>query len=163
MLSNLKFTSIAKTASATGGSAADRARSKFLASLGEQIISIETIHRGEAYTAQRKVGGQMKSKRFMAWYFLQAGTYYTQLRYGTAVLSIDGHNAIEAGKTRDELLAVYAQVKEAALAGELDAVLVKAAAQRQRKKDGKQETTQGELKVEAAPAAPTAADKPKRK
>jgi hypothetical protein len=155
MLSNLKFTNIAKTASAAGGSTAERARGKFLHSLGEQVVSVEAMQRGEAYAAQRKVGGQMKAKRFMPWWFLQNGTYYTQLRYGTAVLSINGNNAIEAGKTRDELLTVYAQVKEAALAGELDEVLQKAAAQRQRKKD----TKQAELKVEA----PATADKPKRK
>ena len=134
MLAQLKFSDVKRTTS--GGNATDRARAKIVAAIAEQRASVEAAIKREPFTATRRVGGEMRERRFRPWYFKAAGLWFTTVNYGTSPLPLPGGNSIEAGPRLDGLLAAYDHVVAAVEAGELDQVILEAAARRGRKSKG---------------------------
>ena len=133
MLAQLKFSKVTRTAT---GSAAERARAKIVAAIAEQKASVEAAIKREPFTATRRVGGETRERRFRPWYFKAAGQWFTTVNYGTSPLPLPGGHSIEAGPRLDDLLAAYDHVVAAVEAGELDQLLLAAAAKRGRKNKG---------------------------
>ena len=148
MLAQLKFSKMKRAAT---GSATDRARAKIVAAIAEQKASVEAAIKREPFTATRRVGGETRERRFRPWYFKAAGLWFTTVNYGTSPLPLPGGHSIEAGPRLDDLLAAYEHVAAAVEAGELDQLILAAAAKRGRKNKG-----QAALETPAqAPAKPS--------
>lgn len=133
MLARLKFSNMKRAAT---GSAAERGRAKIVAAIAEQRASVEAAIKREPFTATRRVGGETRERRFRPWYFKAAGLWFTTVNYGTSPLPLPGGHSIEAGPRLDDLLAAYDHVVAAVEAGELDQVILEAAARRGRKSKG---------------------------
>ena len=133
MLAQLKFSKMKRPAT---GSAADRARAKIAAAIAEQRASVEAAIKREPFTATRRVGGETRERRFRPWYFKAAGLWFTTVNYGTSPLPLPGSHSIEAGPRLDDLLGTYDHVVAAVEAGELDQLILAAAAKRGRKNKG---------------------------
>jgi len=107
-------------------------RNKLVAKLHEQIELCTARRAGEIYAPKRlrtvtdRHTGERKTveavKRVKEWYWTNdAGKINLSVRYGSKTLELaKGKNAVELAST-DELLDVLARLKEAVLAGELDA------------------------------------------
>ncbi len=107
-------------------------RNKLVAKLHEQIELCAARRAGEIYAPKRlrivtdRHTGERKTvemvKRVKEWYWTnEAGKLNLSVRYGSKTLELaKGKNAVELAST-DELLDVLARLKEAVLAGELDA------------------------------------------
>ncbi|EDM70293.1 hypothetical protein RAZWK3B_06372 [Roseobacter sp. AzwK-3b] len=68
-----------------------------------------------------------KQRQVKPWFFEQDGGWYVQCRYGARVLLVDGeNNAVFVGKL-EQVSAVLDAFRAAAKAGELDAVIARAA------------------------------------
>ena len=145
MLSKLKMVDVVRSA-ANGDEPAARVRAKLVAAVQEQKASVNAAIKKEPFKATRKVGGEERERRFRPWWFRGAGFYYTTVNYGTSPLQLPGGKSIEAGPKLEDLITVYQLIENSVLAGELDSVLLAAAAKRGRK--GKN--------VAEAPEAPAA-------
>ncbi len=107
-------------------------RNKLANKIHEQIELCEAQKAGEVYAPKRlrtvtnKHTGERVTveavKRVKEWYWINdAGKLNLAVRYGSKVLELaKGKNAIELA-TGDELIAALRSLKEAVLAGELDA------------------------------------------
>jgi hypothetical protein len=108
-------------------------RNKLASKIHEQLELCEAQRKGELYapkrlrTVKNKYTGERTTveavKRVKEWYWInEAGKLNLAVRYGSKVLTLNskGANAIEL-TTGDELIAVLAKLKDAVLAGELDA------------------------------------------
>ncbi len=108
-------------------------RNKLASKIHEQLELCEAQRKGELYaprrlrTVKNKYTGERTTveavKRVKEWFWInEAGKLNLAVRYGSKVLTLNskGANAIEL-TTGDELIAVLAKLKEAVLAGELDA------------------------------------------
>ncbi len=107
-------------------------RNKLANKLHEQIELCEAQKAGEIYAPKRlrtvtnKHTGERVTveavKRVKEWYWInEAGKLNLSVRYGSRVLELaKGKNAIELA-SGEELIAVLLRLKEAVLAGELDA------------------------------------------
>lgn len=107
-------------------------RNKLVAKLHEQIELCTAQRAGEIYAPKRlrtvtdRHTGERKTveavKRVKEWYWTNdAGKINLSVRYGSKTLELaKGKNAVELTST-DELLDVLARLKEAVIAGELDA------------------------------------------
>ncbi len=107
-------------------------RNKLAAKLHEQIELCSARQAGEIYAPKRlrtvtdKHTGERKTvealKRVKEWYWTnEAGKLNLAIRYGSKTLELaKGKNAVELAGM-EELLDVLAKLKEAVLAGELDA------------------------------------------
>ena len=108
-------------------------RNKLASKIHEQLELCEAQRKGELYAPKRlrtfknKYTGERTTveavKRVKEWYWInEAGKLNLAVRYGSKVLTLNskGANAIEL-TTGDELIAVLAKLKDAVLAGELDA------------------------------------------
>ena len=104
-----------------------------MAAIAEQKASVEAAIKREPFTATRRVGGETRERRFRPWYFKAAGLWFTTVNYGTSPLPLPGGHSIEAGPRLDDLLAAYEHVAAAVEAGELDQLILAAAAKRGRK------------------------------
>lgn len=136
-LSTLKFVSVAKAPSSVVDPTA-RVRSKFMAALNEQKASVQAAIDGTEFKPSKKAGGdQERQRRFSMWWFRSGAVYYTNLKYGTSVLTINGGTSIECGKELKDVLKVYEVVDTAAKAGELDEVLMTTAEKRGKRFKGK--------------------------
>ena len=107
-------------------------RNKLVTKLHEQIELCAARRAGEIYAPKRlrtvtdRHTGERKTveavKRVKEWHWTNdAGKINLSVRYGSKTLELaKGKNAVELAST-DELLDVLARLKEAVLAGELDA------------------------------------------
>ncbi len=107
-------------------------RNKLVAKLHEQIELCSARNAGQIYAPKRlrtvtdKNTGERKTveavKRVKEWYWTNdAGKLNLAVRYGSKTLELaKGKNAVEL-TSMDELLDVLARLKDAVLAGELDA------------------------------------------
>ena len=108
-------------------------RNKLASKIHEQLELCEAQRKGELYapkrlrTVKNKYTGERTTveavKRVKEWFWInEAGKLNLAVRYGSKVLTLNskGANAIEL-TTGDELIAVLAKLKDAVLAGELDA------------------------------------------
>ncbi len=107
-------------------------RNKLVGKLYEQIELCTARRSGEIYAPKRlrtvtdRHTGERKTvetvKRVKEWYWTnEAGKLNLSVRYGSKTLELaKGKNAVELANA-DELLDVLARLKEAVLAGELDA------------------------------------------
>ena len=105
---------------------------KLAAKIHEQLELCEAQRKGELYaprrlrTVKNKYTGERTTveavKRVNEWFWInETGKFNLAVRYGSKVLELaKGKNAIEL-TTGDELIAVLAKLKDALLAGELDA------------------------------------------
>ncbi len=141
-----------------------RTRNKLIAAVDEQIAYINGDVSGvQVKRTVKKYEGKgdervavEKDKRLRKWYFETAGTYYTELRYGTRVLHVGKQATIKCGPKLESVLDVLEIVKQAVSKGELDKQLAKASVR------VRQDT--GSSKIEAEPEEeedePVAAAKP---
>ena len=132
-LSGLKVSNVEKTVGAAGKDKAFVARSKFVEALRLQVEAVDAAINKQEYSPTKTVKGVTKPRRFTPWFFKAVGVYYTYAKYGTGFLTINGGKSIEAGDKLTDLLSVYAALKNAADAGELDELLTKAASERGRR------------------------------
>ncbi len=107
-------------------------RNKLVTKIDEQIALCEAQRNGTTYAPKRlkfvvnqQTGERVQIesvKRVKEWFWInEAGKLNLAVRYGSKVLELaKGKNAIEL-TTGDELIAVLAKLKDAVLAGELDA------------------------------------------
>jgi hypothetical protein len=108
-------------------------RNKLASKIHEQLELCEAQRKGELYaprrlrTVKNKYTGERTTveavKRVKEWYWInETGKLNLAVRYGSKVLTLNskGANAIEL-TTGDELIAVLTKLKDAVLAGELDA------------------------------------------
>ena len=117
-----------------------RRRHKMVAKLDEQIQICMARQQGTVYapTKARQVRddatGQVVSvqtpKRLREWFWQLNGKYLLSVRYGSKVLVLNakGANAIELA-TLTELVSTLTALRDAAMAGELDEVLMTASQQ----------------------------------
>lgn len=148
MLANLKVVNVVRSGNA-GTDITARVRAKMLSAIDEQISSVQHAIEKKPFNTTRKVGGEERARRFRPWWFRGAGFFYTSLRYGAAQLELPGGGkAIEAGPRIEDLLKTYEHAKAAINAGELDDIILAAAAKRGR--------ARGDKPVQQAPVqAPT--------
>ncbi|MDO9711032.1 hypothetical protein [Paracraurococcus lichenis] len=144
MLSKLKIVDVARSTAASD--AAMRVRAKLVAALQEQKASVQAAIDGTRFTATRKVGGETRERRFRPWWFKNGNVYLTSVQYGTSPLPLPGGRSVEAGSTKEDLLTTYDLLVEAVQQGELDEVLLTAAARRGRK--GKETPAEGNSTVQ---------------
>jgi hypothetical protein len=130
-LSKLKLVSARK---ATTLNPVQSRRNKLTRRIAEQIDMATAASSGSKYQAVRTksvmdpVSGELRevsvSKRMKPWWFVSDnGKLCLQVRYGAKVLELaKGKNAIEVA-SMDELVGTLTAVKEAVLAGEMDALV----------------------------------------
>ncbi len=120
-------------------------RDKLVAGLKEQQLVYAAALKGEDHRVERhkwidnEQGERVlvKTNRHVRpWFFEQDGGWYVQCRYGARVIAADGTNNAVFVKTLKDVGAVLDVFLAAASAGELDAVLAKAAERKPRIKPG---------------------------
>jgi hypothetical protein len=128
----------------------ERARAKVLAHLAQQLAMVQGELSGEPFLATRTVSRtlpdgtktrvQQPAHIRRGWWVDSAGNAYFSIRYGTKPLSLDkaGNTTVEIGKL-DALPGVIGTLVESVKAGELDAALNAAVAER-RKNFGKRKS-----------------------
>jgi hypothetical protein len=141
-LSKLKFTSVARV---VAQDPVAKRREKLVTALREQKSVHEAALAGNDYRVERSKWmvneqGERVSvrtqRRVRAWFFAQDGGWYVQCRYGARVISADGKNNAVFVKSLAEVAAVLDAFIAAVEAGELDAVLARAA-ERKPRSEGK--------------------------
>jgi hypothetical protein len=135
MLALLKMSDVVR--GTTGSDEATRVRAKLVAAIEEQMASVQAAVEKQPFRATRKVGGEVRERRFRPWWFRGAGFYYTTINYGSSPMQLPGGKSIEAGPKLEDLLETYRHAIAAVNAGELDSVALAAAAMRGRKGKGK--------------------------
>lgn len=112
-------------------------RNKLVSKLDEQIKVAEAAASGQDYYSQKSVkktdedGNQVTvtvPKRVSRWFYSKDGqNWYFEVKYGNRTLELaKGKSAIAVGAL-DNMTAVIEQVKQAAVAGELDEAITAAA------------------------------------
>jgi hypothetical protein len=121
----------------------ERARAKALAYLAQQLAMVQGELSGEPFMATRTVSRtlpdgtktrvQQPAHIRRGWWTDCAGTTYFSIRYGAKPLALDktGNSTVEIGKL-DALPGVIETLVQSVKAGELDAVLTTAVAERKR-------------------------------
>jgi hypothetical protein len=136
-MSNLKALNWVTATKAERLSNVERRRIKLCTHLDEQIGLATAQKTGEAFTVRRSKSVRNKetgervtvegTKRLRAWYWTtKTGAFQLSIRYGSKILAVGKTNAIEV-KTLDELIAALTTLKQATLAGELDAQIAECA------------------------------------